>query len=501
MEPALAESWEFSSDGKRLVMHLRKGACFSDGEPFTAEDVAFTFRALYDDRVASPLRETAEILGKPLATEVVDESTVAFLLPQRTGTVERIFDSIPMLPAHLLAKSLERGTLAADSGLGAPIAAVVGLGPFVLREYVPRERIVLERNRHYWMSRPGESRPRLDRIVFQIVPDENARLLRLETGETDLVETLTPEAFELLDGGKTPEIAALDLGPSMLSERLWFNLNPDSPIPAEKKKWFQDARFRRAILRAIDRRAMARVVFSGRATPASGPVSEANSFWHDSSLSEVPYDPEGARALLREADFAWDSAGKLHDAEGHPVGFTIVTNSGSAQHARMGAFIQQDLEGLGIEVRTAPIEAADFMARLTRSFDYEAGILGITSTDPDPSAEMGFWMSRAPLHLWHPSQSSPATPWEARIDELMERQMAAIDLDERRKIYYEVQSIISDELPVLDLVVPHQLMAVSRRVHGLRPTPLAPHSLWNAESIFISDRGEKTTREIRDSGH
>jgi peptide/nickel transport system substrate-binding protein len=501
MEPALAESWAFSEDGRRLVMHLRKGVRFSDGVPFTSSDVVFTFRALYDGRVASPLRDTALIQGAPIEPEVVDESTVAFVLPRRTGTIERIFDSIPMLPAHVLETSLAEGTLPSATGLGAPIPTVVGLGPFALREYVPRERIVLERNPYYWMSGPGRTYPRLDRMVFQIVPDENARLLRLETGETDLVELLTPEAFERLDGGKTPDVSARDLGPSLVSERLWFNLDPGAPIAAEKKKWFEDVRFRRAISMAIDRRGMARVVFSGRASPARGPVSEANSFWHDPSLPEVPCDREAARALLKEAGFAWSPAGKLEDPEGHPVRFTMITNSGSTQHTRMGAFIQQDLEAIGIDAHSAPMEAPDLMARLTGSHDYEAMILGITATDPDPSAEMGLWMSNAPLHLWHPGEATPATPWEARIDALMELQMAAVDLDERRDAYSEVQRIISSELPVLDLVVPHLLMAARRNVQGLRPTPLAVHALWNAEEVFIAERGEKTTWGIGDSGH
>ena len=102
MEPALAESWEFSEDGKKLVFHLRGGVRFSDGEPFGARDVAFTFRALYTPSVASPLVQTAEIDGRPLGVEVVDERTVAFTLPRRTAVVERAFDSISILPAHLL---------------------------------------------------------------------------------------------------------------------------------------------------------------------------------------------------------------------------------------------------------------------------------------------------------------------------------------------------------------------------------------------------------------
>jgi peptide/nickel transport system substrate-binding protein len=501
MEAALARSWEFEDGGDRLVLHLREGVVFSDGEPFGADDVVFTFRALYDPKVASPLMETALIDGEPFGVEALDELTVAFRLPRRTATIERIFDSIPMLPAHRLGESLERGTLPADTGLGAPIANVAGLGPFSLREHAPGERIVLERNPHYWKAAAGEEPlPKLDRVVFEIVPSESARLLRFRAGELDVLELVTPEAFDLLRSEGVDELELVDLGPGLLSERLWFNLNPNAPIEAHRKQWFGDVRFRRAISKALDRRGMARVVFGGRATPASGPVSVANSFWRDASLTATERDLDGARALLRESGFTWDGEGRLHDRGGRRVSFTIVTNAGNDQHSRMGSFVEADLQALGIEARTVPVEASSLLARLTGSFDYEACLLGITATDPDPSAEMALWLSQGPLHFWNPNQPHPATAWEARIDELMENQMSSLDPGERRSSYFEVQRIICENLPVLDLIVPHALVAVSRRVRNLRLTPLA-HPLWNREEIYVDERGEKTTKAFRDLGH
>jgi peptide/nickel transport system substrate-binding protein len=489
VEPALADSWEFSKDGTRLVFHLRQGVRFSDGDPFGAEDVVFTFEALYEPTTASPLVETAQIDGKPFLVEMVDDATVAFSFPRRTAVVERAFDSIPMLPSHLLKESLERKTLAADTGLGADVKTIVGLGPFVLAQHLPGERIVLERNPFYWRTGGDGGRlPRLDRLVFEILPEENARLIRFRSGEIDVLEPVTPDAFEALKHAASPDLQLHDLGPGLLTERLWFNLNPKAPIQEHKRRWFGDARFRRAVFLALDRRGMARVVFSGRATPASGPVSPSNSLWHDDSIPEAVHDPSLARSLLSQAGFTGDAEGRLRDSEGREVSFTILTNTGNEAHASMGAFIQEDLGKIGIHAPTSTIESSSLVSRITRSFDYDACLLGITQTDPDPSAEMGFWLSRAPLHFWNPRQTSPATEWEERIDELMERQMVELDSELRRKMYFKVQKIASEHLPVLDLVVPHALLGVSRRVRNLRPTPFA-HALWNSDELAVAGGG------------
>jgi peptide/nickel transport system substrate-binding protein len=415
--------------------------------------------------------------------------------------VERAFDSIAILPSHVLKESLDRRTLAADTGLGADPRRIVGLGPFVLAAHVPGQRIVLERNPHYWRSEDERGpMPWLQRLVFEIVSDENARLLRFRQGELDILELMTPESFERLRDERDLDLELLDLGPSLRSERLWFNLGPEAPIEEHKKAWFADVRFRRAVSLAIDRRGMARVVFSGRATPAAGPVSPANFRWHDETLPQAAYDPEAARSLLAQAGFGWDGEGRLRDREGREVSFTILTGAGNAAGPRMGAFIQEDLAKIGIHAATVVVEGSSLMARITGSFDYDACLLGITQTDPDPSAEMAFWLSRAPYHFWNPRQETPATDWEARIDELMERQMGELDAEARRALFFEVQRIVSEQLPVLDLVVPHALLGARARVSNLRPTPFA-HALWNGEELSIGDGGEKITRKIRDSRH
>jgi peptide/nickel transport system substrate-binding protein len=490
IEPELAESWFFSEDGKTLTFRLRSDVRFSDGVRFTAEDVAFTFRALHDPAVASPLTETAKVAGEPLRAEVVDSYTVRFRLPRRTAVVERLFDSLYVLPRHRLEKSLEAGAFDSEYGIGAEAKSIVGLGPFQLERYLPGQRVVLRRNPYYWKrDSSGGQLPYLDGVAFEILPDRNARTLKLLAGEVDLQSEVLPEDFIRLKKSDGNGLRLLDLGPGMVPERFWFNLNPESPtVSKEKRAWFRDVRFRRAISLAIDRESMVEAIYRGLASPAAGPVSPANATWRNEAIKPHSLNPEKARQLLRDAGFRRRGKGPLEDSAGHTVRFDLITNADNPQRTGMAALIQDDLAKLGIEMNLVPLDIAALIGRITRSFDYDACLIGLSQTDPDPSAEMPLWLSRAPLHFWYPSQLHPATPWEARVDVLMQQQMFALDLAERKTLYDEVQTILSEELPIIHLVVPHTLIGASRRVSNLKPTPFWHPTLWNAEELSLSSR-------------
>ena len=411
VEPELAESWSYSEDGKTLTFKLRAGVRFSDGHPFSAEDVEFTFRAIHDPEVGSPLAETAKILGEPLLAEVVDEQTVEFRLPQRTAVVERVFDSLSILPKHRLETSLEEGGFVAAYGVGAPVESIIGLGPFVLERYVPGQRVVLRRNPNYWKKdAAGNQLPLLEGIVFEILSDSNARVLKLSAGELDLLGEIAPEDFIRLRDTRPAELELIDLGPGMMPERLWFNLNPRSPTLSEEKRlWFEDERFRRAISFAIDRPSIIKAVYRELASPAVGPISPANEKWRNKAIEPPELDLSRARRLLSDAGFGWNDEGELVDANGTVVRFTLSTNADNRHRAQMTVLIQEDLARLGVEVTPSLLERADFASRFMRTFEYEACFIGITQTDPDPSAELPLWLSRGPFHLWNPSQERPAT--------------------------------------------------------------------------------------------
>ncbi|MGH9462431.1 MAG: ABC transporter substrate-binding protein [Vicinamibacteria bacterium] len=484
VEPELAESWSFSDDGRELSFRLRPNVVFSDGVPLTADDVLFTFQALHDPEVASPLVETALVDGEPLVPEALDSRTVRFRLKRRTAVVERIFDSIPILPRHRLEKPLAEGVFASEYGVGTSENAIVGLGPFVLERYVPGQRVMLRRNPRYWKSAEGDSLPYLDGIVYEILTDASALMLRFRGGELDILSPLSPEDFLSLKKAGRSEVRLLDLGPGTATERIWFNLNPESPVSGEKRAWFSDSRFRRAISLAIDRTAISKAVYLNLASQAAGPISPANRRWWNEAIEATPLDVQSARKLLADAAFEWDQAGALLGPGGQPVRFTLLTNADNPYRIKTAAIMQEDLAQIGVVMNLVPIDYPGLIGRIARTFDYEACLFSIKFTDPDPSAELPLWMSRSPFHVWSPGQPQPDTPWEARIDTLMEEQMLATEPVARETLFDEIQSLVVEHLPVIDLVVPHALLGVTSRVGNLRPTPFWDPA-WNSEELYL----------------
>src|SRR5271154_6469894 len=185
-EPALAKSWTVSRDGKQYTLHLRRGLQFSDGQPLTADDVVFSFQAYLDEKIHSPQRDLLVVGGKPISVRKVDAATVQFDLAQPYAAAERIFDSLAMLPRHLLETAYQAGNFAQAWGMSTPPAQFAGLGPFRLKDYVPGERIVLERNPYYWKEdHRGNRLPYLDEVVFLFVPSEDSQVIRFQSGDTD----------------------------------------------------------------------------------------------------------------------------------------------------------------------------------------------------------------------------------------------------------------------------------------------------------------------------
>ncbi len=133
-----------------ISLQLRRGLEFSDGQPFDADDVLFTFQVYMDERVHSPQRDLLTISGKPIRLQEIDAYTVRFILEQPYAAAERLFDSIAILPRHLLKHAYEQGQLAQAWNLTTPPEQIAGLGPFRVKEYLPGQNITLERNPHYW---------------------------------------------------------------------------------------------------------------------------------------------------------------------------------------------------------------------------------------------------------------------------------------------------------------------------------------------------------------
>ncbi|MGH9688249.1 MAG: ABC transporter substrate-binding protein [Candidatus Acidiferrales bacterium] len=490
-EPDLAQSWTASRDGKIYTLHLRRGLRFSDGQPFTADDVVFSFRVYLDEKIDSPQRDLLIIGGKPISVEKVDAYTVRFTLPQPYAATERLFDGFPILPQHLLESAYHNGNFSKAWAVSSAPAQFAGLGPFRLAEYVPGQRIVLERNPYYWKrDASGKHLPYLDKIVFLFVPSEDAQVIRFLSGDTDVLSRFSSENYSVLQAQESARRFHVDdLGASLEYNFLFFNLNDLSskklPQIAAKQAWFGDVRFREAVSSAIDRNAIVRLVYQGRATPLAAQVTPGNKLWLDSAIHSPVRSAQRARDLLKSAGFSWRSDGSLVDAHGKPVEFSILTSSSNAQRMKIATLIQSDLSALGMNVHVVSLDFGAMVDRLLNSFDYEAAIMGLADGDADPNTEMNVWLSSGGMHIWHLNEPHAATPWEADLDRLMNQQLVTLNYAKRRQLYDQVQQIVAKQLPIICLASPDVLVGAKDRVGNFNPAILEPCVLWNVDRIYV----------------
>jgi len=487
LEPWLAESWTESADHLTYTITLRQGVAFSDGTPFTSADVVFSFRALYDPKVASPLAEDTLVNGKPLQVEAPDPSTVIIRLPSPFAPGLRLIASVRMLPRHKLERALADGTFNDAWSVKTPLSEIAGLGPFVLAEHVPGQRFVLTRNPHYWRKdAAGAALPYLDRLTVMIA-SQAAEALKLQSGEIDLMTNadIRPEDYaafkRVADQGRVRLIdAGLSLDPSLL----WFNLTP-SHARDPKGRWFQQKAFRQAISCAIDRQAIVNTVYLGEAVAIYGPVTPANKTWFADVRPPCEHDVARARTLFASAGLTdRNGDGMLEDASGAPVRFSILTQADHIR-ARVVAVIQEQLRQAGVGVDIVTLDPGGLFQRFGQA-NYDTIYFGVQATATDPALNPSFWLSSGEWHFWNPGQKTPASDWERRLDQLMHQQAQSPSLDERKRLFTEAQRILADELPVIYFVTPKVTLAISSRVVNPTPAPQLPQLLWSAESIAVA---------------
>jgi peptide/nickel transport system substrate-binding protein len=490
-EPALAKSWKVSADGLQYTLKLRQGLRFSDGQPLTAEDVLFSFNVYLDENVHSPQRDALIIAGKPITVRSVDAETLVFQLAKPYAAAERLFDSLAILPKHLLEQSYKEGKLAQAWGIGTSPQQIAGLGPFRLKDYVAGQYLTLERNPYFWkIDREKHRLPYLDQITFLFVQNADAEVIRFQAGDTDIINRISAEDYSVLEKDQTTHsFRVYDVGPSLEYNFLFFNLNsvlpPQSDI-AGRQNWFRQVKFRQAVSLAIDREGITRLVYRGRATPLWTPVTPASSFWIDNSIPHPPRSIEQARQLLQSSGFTWSRDGDLIDASGSQIKFSILTSASNSQRTQMATIIQQDLKELGIAVQVAPLEFRSFLDRIFQTHDYDAAIMGLGAGDVDPNSQMNVWLSSGNDHVWDLGETHPSSGWEAEIDQLMDKQISTLKPESRKRLYDRVQEIIATNLPVISLVSPNTLVAAKDRLSNFSPAVIDPHTLWNSQELFLS---------------
>jgi peptide/nickel transport system substrate-binding protein len=314
-------------------------------------------------------------------------------------------------------------------------------------------------------------------------------VVRFQAGDSQIISGLSADNYAALEPEqKTRHFKLYDAGPGLEYNFLMFNLNDDLegrlPEIARKQKWFRDVRFRQAISAAIDRAGIVRLVYRNRAVGLATHVSPGNKAWFDSSVPVPGRSLPDARELLKAAGFNWKADNTLLDSSGQPVEFSIVVSSSSTQRNQIATLVQADLKAIGIAASVVPVEGRSANDRVLNTHDYEAILMGLVSGDADPTPDMNILVSNGQTHLWRLGEKTPATPWEAELDQLMQKQLVTLNYQQRRKIYDRVQEILAQQLPMVYLASPNILVGAQENLGNFRPAIIEQYTFWNAEELF-----------------
>jgi peptide/nickel transport system substrate-binding protein len=466
VEPALATSWKISKDGKTFRFTLRPGVKYSDGTPFSAEDVAYTVQQMMDPKLHSPVGDAFRTGSGTVSTRVISPTEVEISFPAVVANALNAFDTVAIMSAK------------------SPQHEMAVLGPFYVADHKAGSYVLLKKNQNYWKKdTTGKQLPFLDSVRIDVQTNTDLEFIRFQRGEMHLINSVGVDYFDKLN--QVLPGSARDVGLSNDVEMFWFNQAAKSQLPDYKKKWFTSDEFRRAISMAINRDDLARVVYHGHAHPAMGPVSRGNKMWANTALKPHAYDPAAAVKLLTNVGFRMDGS-TLRDSAGNAVEFSIATNAGNKARERMATMIQQDLAKMGIKVSVAPMDFPSLIERMTSTFNYDAILLALLHDDPDPNSEMNVWMSSGENHQWNPAQKSPATAWEKQIDELMQKQASSTNHALRKKYWDQVQAIAWQQEPFIYLVTTDTLVAISPKVQNAKPAVLRPQTFWNIDELKLT---------------
>jgi len=421
-KPALAERWEVAPDGLTITFHLRKGVKWHDGKPFSAADVKWTLENVW--KTVHPRNKA--LFENVSSVETPDDTTVILKLSKPSLPILSVINGVgaPILPKHLY----EGTDLLNNPYNNKP----VGTGPFVFKEWKKGEYVTLERNPDYWDT----GKPHLDKIVFRVIPDAAARAAALEKGEVQYAP-FNPVPFRDVERlAALPNLKVETRGYEWLSPVLYLDLNVDNP-------YLKDVRVRHAIAHALDKEAVAKVVWFGYGKPAVSPVPSTLGAFHDAGVTKYPFDPRKAEALL-------DDAGFKRGPDGVRFSITHDYLPYGDDYKRTGEYLKQALKRVGIEVTLRSQDSAAFIKRVYADRDFDiSSSYNAAFPDPQIGVVREYWSG------WLGTK----TPWtngsgyrNAKVDALI--QAAAVDGDPKARVgqFKEFQNIVVDDLPTLPLL-------------------------------------------------
>lgn len=498
--PKLAKS--FSVNGNDYIIHLRHGIKWSDGKPITADDVVFTWQnIIFDGFGNTSTRDSIIIDGKLPTVKKIDDYTVEFKTPQPFAPFIRML-STPIAPKHIFEPAVKKGKEYFETFLSTNIdpKILVTSGAFKLKEYVPAQRVVFERNPNYYMiNKNNQKLPYLDKLVYLIVGDINNEVLKFEGGELDTIGLQGANVARFKELEKHSNFKVYNLGPDTGTMFVSFNLNNRKDkngkyfVDLKKQRWFQDKNFRQAVDYAIDRKNMVLNIANGLAAPLYTAES-LNSIYLNKNLKPYDRNIEKSKDLLKKSGYWWDKKGHLMDKFGNHVEFNLFTNAGNTEREAIGVMVKQDLEDLGMKINFKPIEFNSLVNKLVNTSDWDIVIMGLTGSPIEPNGGKNVWMSNGTLHMFNQRPAGYTKDdrysWEKELDYLYTQGALATTFEARKKFYDEYQKIVYEEKPFVYIYSPLRITAIRTKFKNVFPTSLGGVT-YNIEEIYEAKEPSK----------
>jgi peptide/nickel transport system substrate-binding protein len=423
-QPMLATSWDHPNP-LTYIFHLRQGVKFSNGQPFTADDVVFTYQRLISPEEASPQRVNWSYVKD---VKKIDDYTVEFDLNKPFAPFLTTVEAWQILP-HAANVDFSK--------------QMVGTGPFVMKEWVPNDHITLVKNPDYW----DKGHPYLDQVVFKFIPDPATRIVDLQTGAVDLLNSVPFDRVQELQKDSRVKVLMAD---GFVRDTLGFNV---------KAKPFDNPLVRKAVALAIDRDTIAKTIMFGFARPTSDPIVPGTPWYDQAADQQLAFNLSEAKQLLQQAGL------------GQGFSTTIKVSPTYPQEVQMAQLIQQDLAQIGIQAKIEQLEWSTWVQQVVvqKNFDIE---IVLHSSSPGPDSWTYNWLhTGGSVNL--DQYSNP------QMDQLLDQARQTDDQQQQIQLYDQVQQLFAQDVPWTNIDYEKTILAEGKAVEGFVGTGRADMNLRN----------------------
>jgi peptide/nickel transport system substrate-binding protein len=422
--PDLATKWDISADGKTYTFSLRPGVKWHNGDPFTADDVKFTFDLMLDKKSNSAFINN---LGPFTSADIVDPMTVKLNLSSPYA---------PMLTMLAYNVMIVPKKVLQGQDINQPVEFIknpIGTGPYKWKEFVSGDHVTLVANPDYW-----DGPPKIGTVVYKILPDLNTQVAQLRAGQIDVV-MLEPSQVDALQN--VPNVV---INAASQTNYQYLSINNSNPL-------FADKNVRQALAYALDRDTMVKSVLRGKGTVGNGPISPPMGWAYPQDVKPFPYDTKKAQDLLAQA--GWQLQGGKLMKGGQPFKFAILLDVGNPTRKDQALVAQQTYQKLGMDVS---IDSQDFNTWYDRTGKSQYDMfVAYWITPPDPNALVNGYSDDNSDKYKNPA-----------VDDLFEQGKVSTSQADRKTIYDKMQQLIYDDQPDVFMTFPPEYRAFSKRLQG-----------------------------------